>query len=60
MIDNEHDSIDYTKSLGYILMAVGCILVWYSIFTIGFFQTLMWFIVGSAIFGLWLRLSGRA
>ena len=33
---------------------------WFSVFTWGFFISLMWTIVGAAIVGLWLRLSGRA
>ena len=60
MIDNEHDSINYTKLMGYILIVTGCTLIWYSIFTHGFFQTLMWLIVGAATMGIWLRVSGRA
>ena len=60
MIDKEHDSIDYTKLMVWITLMIGCILVWYSIFTNGFFVTLMWLIVLSATLGLWLRLSGRA
>ena len=39
-----------------LLMSVG---IWYSIFTNGFFITLTWLTVISAIFGLWLRLTGR-
>ena len=34
--------------------------IWYSIFTNGFFITVTWVIILSAIIGLWLRLSGRA
>ena len=60
MIDKEHDSIDYTKVMVFITLIFSCILVWYSIFTNGFFVTLMWLIVFSAMIGLWLRLSGRA
>ncbi len=60
MIDKEHDSIDYTKVMVFITLIISCILVWYSIFTNGFFVTVMWLIVFSAMIGLWLRLSGRA
>tara|TARA_R100000005_G_C4953557_1_gene173000 strand:- start:412 stop:576 length:165 start_codon:yes stop_codon:yes gene_type:complete len=35
-------------------------LIWYSIFTNGFFITLTWLVVIASIFGLWLRLTGRA
>tara|TARA_Y100000310_G_scaffold153948_1_gene153504 strand:+ start:368 stop:550 length:183 start_codon:yes stop_codon:yes gene_type:complete len=59
MIDNEHDSIDYTKLAVWVTLFIGCILVWYSIFTNGFFMTLMWLIVSSAVVGIWLKLSGR-
>ena len=38
------------------LMSIG---VWYSIFTNGFFVTIMWLIVISAVVGLWIRLTGR-
>ena len=39
-----------------LLMSVG---IWYSIFTNGFFITVTWLIIISAIIGLWIRLSGR-
>ena len=32
---------------------------WFSVFTWGFFISLMWTIVGAAIVGLWFRLTGR-
>ena len=35
------------------------VIIWYNIFTNGFFQTIMWTIVISAIVGLWIRLTGR-
>ena len=60
MIDREHDSIDYLKLAVWIGLLVGCGLVWYSIFTSGFFVTLMWLIISAAIVGIWLRVSGRA
>ena len=44
---------------GMIVMGVLSILVWYSIFTIGFFTTFIWLVVFSAIVGLWIRFSGR-
>ena len=59
MIDRDHDSIDYEKLMVWIGLLVGCGLVWYSIFTNGFFVTLMYLIIVSATIGLWLRLSGR-
>ena len=51
---------NYFRSITYLSLIVGCGLVWYSIFTNGFFHTIVWLIVVSAVFGLWLRLSGRA
>ena len=60
MIDREHDSIDYLKLAVWCGLLVGCGLVWYSIFTSGFFITLMWLIVSAAVVGIWLRVSGRA
>ncbi len=45
---------------GLVIIAIMTIGIWYSIFTIGFFVTLCWIIIFSAILGLWLRLSGRA
>ena len=48
------------KLIVWLSLMVGTILVWYSIFTNGFFVTVMWLIVISAIIGIWLRLSGRA
>ena len=60
MIDREHDSIDYSRLAVYGGLFGGTIWFWYSVFTNGFFITLMWVIVASAVFGLWLRLSGRA
>ena len=44
---------------GMIVIGILTILIWYSIFTIGFFITLIWLIVISAIIGLYFRLSGR-
>ena len=60
MIDREHDSIDYLKLAVWVGLLAGCGLVWYSIFTSGFFITLMWLIVSAAVVGIWLRVSGRA
>ena len=60
MIDREHDSINYLKLAVWIGVLAGCGLVWYSIFTSGFFITLMWLIVSAAVVGIWLRVSGRA
>ncbi len=35
-------------------------IVWFAIFTYGFFTAIVWLVVFAAIVGLWLRLSGRA
>ena len=47
------------KQIAWLSILVINIIIWYSIFTNGFFITLTWLIVISAIFGLWLRLTGR-
>ena len=60
MIDREHDSIDYSRLSVYGGIFAGTVWFWYSIFTNGFFVSVMWLVVVSAVFGLWLRLSGRA
>ena len=43
----------------FIMLLIFTIVIWYSIFTNGFFITLTWLVVISAIGGLWLRLTGR-
>ena len=55
MIDREHDEFNW----GMIGVLVGTIWLFYSIFTNGFFVSIMWLIVISAIVMLCLRLSGR-
>ena len=35
------------------------IIIWAMIFTIGFFKVVITLIIGSAIAGIWLRLTGR-
>ena len=60
MIDSDHDKINLEKLAVYGGLLGGTIWFWYSIFTNGFFVSVMWLIVVSAVFGLWLRLSGRA
>ena len=44
---------------GLVLVLVLNAIFWFSVFTYGFFISLMWSIVGAAVFGLWLRLTGR-
>ena len=34
-------------------------LFWFSVFTWGFFISIIWTVVVAAIVGLWFRLSGR-
>ena len=46
---------NYFRSITYLSLIVGCGLVWYSIFTNGFFVTLTWLMVISAILGLYLK-----
>ena len=57
MVDTDHDSIDWTKLLVWVGLLIGGVVVWYSIFTNGFFITLIWLIVISAIVGLVMRLK---
>ena len=52
-------SDDRYRQLGMIGTLVFSGIVWYFVFTVGFFITLTWLIVISAILGLWLRLTGR-
>ena len=47
------------KKWGMIGLIILNTIIWYSIFTNGFFITVTWLIVFSAIVGLWLRLTGR-
>ena len=52
--------MDFSRfNYGMIGILIGAILIWGSIFTNGFFVTLMWLIIISAVVGLWIRLSGR-
>ena len=60
MIDKEHDTISYEKLMVWIVILGGSVWFWYSIFTNGFFVSVMWLIVISAIIGLYFRLSGKA
>ena len=60
MIDNEHDSIDWMKFTVWCGLIAGLGIFWYSIFTNGFFITLIWLIVIVATMKIWLRVSGRA
>ncbi len=56
----KEDNIWEDFNWGLIGVVILGIAIWYSIFTIGFFITLCWIVIISAIIGLWLRLSGRA
>ncbi len=60
MVDKEHDTIDYSRLAVYGGLLGGTVWFWYSIFTKGFFVSVMWLVVVSAIIGLYFRLSGRA
>ena len=60
MIDSDHDRINFERLGVYGGIFAGTIWFWYSVFTNGFFVSVVWLIVISAVFGLWLRLSGRA
>ena len=53
--------IDYKDfNWGLIALLIMNAVFWFSVFTYGFFISVTWTIVISAIIGLWLRLSGRA
>ena len=47
------------KKYGMIGLIILNTIIWYNILTNGFFITLTWLIVISAIVGLWMRLTGR-
>tara|TARA_B100000287_G_C20486936_1_gene723480 strand:- start:730 stop:903 length:174 start_codon:yes stop_codon:yes gene_type:complete len=55
-------SIDDKKDFRWSIIVIGLLagVIWYSIFTNGFFITVTWLIIISAIIGLWLRLTGRS
>jgi hypothetical protein len=55
----EYRKTDWTKLCVYGGLLGGTIWFWYSIFSNGFFISIMWLIVISAILGICLRLSGR-
>ena len=55
-----NDDTSILKLVVWVGLMIGTILVWYSVFTNGFFVTIMWIIIISAIIGIWLRVSGRA
>ncbi len=58
MIDNnEHDEIDFRKMASWLGMAIIGGLWWYSVFTKGFFITIVWSIVIMAVGGLWLTIK---
>ena len=45
---------------GLIVVLLACAYYWVNVYYYGFFVTTVWTIVIAAVFGLWLRLSGRA
>ena len=53
---NPDDSINWLL----IIVLVLCAYYWVNVYYYGFFVTTMWTIEITAVFGLWLRLSGRA
>tara|TARA_Y100000401_G_scaffold81273_1_gene66663 strand:- start:407 stop:619 length:213 start_codon:yes stop_codon:yes gene_type:complete len=46
-----------SRGLVYWVLILGTIGVWYSIFTNGFFTTIMWLIIISAIAGIIMRVK---
>ncbi len=55
----KEDNIWKDMNWGMIGVGIGSIVIWISIFKFGFFITLCWLVIISAIIGLWLRLTGR-
>ena len=55
-MDSEHDGVDYTKLGTWIGIMLGGGIFWYSIFFNGFFITILWLIVVSAIIALCFRM----
>ena len=55
----KEDNIWKDMNWGMVGVGIGSIAIWYSIFAFGFFSTIMWLIILSAIVGLWLRLTDR-
>ena len=45
---------------GLIIVLIACVFYWVNVYYHGFFGPTIWTIVIAAVFGLWLRLSGRA
>ena len=56
MIEDKNNEIDYSKLTVWTALLVSCGLMWYSIFTNGFFVTLIWLIIISAIVGIGFKL----
>ena len=56
IMDSEHDGVDYTKLGTWIGIMLGGGIFWYSIFFNGFFITITWLIVVSAIIALCFRM----
>ena len=56
MIDNEHDEINLSRLFTYLVIGAGTCYVWYSIFTAGFFITIIWLIIISAIIGICIKM----
>ena len=56
MYDNEHDTIDWSRFFTWVSIIFGTGFIWYSIFFNGFFVTLMWVIVVSAIIGIVIKM----
>ena len=53
-------SVERLKQFTWIGIIVMNTIIWYSIFTNGFFLTITWLIIIAAAVGLYFRLSGRA
>jgi hypothetical protein len=59
MRDNDYNNIDYTKFGTWLGIMLGGGVFWYSMFFNGFFVTVTWLIVISAIIGLVFKMQDK-
>ena len=53
----KEDDIWKDMNWGMIGVGIGGILIWYSIFTFGFFNTIIWLVIISAVIGIIIKLK---
>ena len=49
----------YTFNWGMICVILATIWIWYAIFTIGFFPTLAWILIGACMGGVYYKFTSR-